>query len=226
MKTTVNFLDKNRNKVIVNVGIENGKLSMTGDYGSVLGQIQDHIKPVTEAQKQLVDIWHKWHLTEELPENIEEQINEIITTIKEEEEERKGKPLTELSDDNLITLILEETSFSGRDAELCAAFVKMFDLCENDLQDIEINDTNCTVQGVDYTAGTDEEMDEVWDAELENYIEECILPDVPKNVRNYFDNEAWKRDARFDGRGHALNRYNGGEEEARVNNTYYYAYRQ
>jgi hypothetical protein len=102
----------------------------------------------------------------------------------------------------------------------------MFNLSENDLQDIEINDTRATVQGTDYIAGDDEEMDQEHDQELENYLDECVLPEMPETARRYFDKEAWKNDAQADGRAHALNRYDGGEESAEVNGTEYYAYRQ
>lgn len=41
----------------------------------------------------------------------------------------------------------------------------------------------------------------------------------------YFDNEAWKADARHDGRGHSLNRYNGHEDKETVNLDTFYIYR-
>lgn len=84
----------------------------------------------------------------------------------------------------------------------------------------------------DYLVLTDEEADEKWDEELDNYIEECIKPEIDKievgNLSSYikFDEEAWKRDARFDGRGHAISRYDGNENEETVNGTTYYIYRQ
>ena len=59
----------------------------------------------------------------------------------------------------------------------------------------------------------------------ENYIEECILPEIPDNLQYYFNNEAWKRDAKMDGRGHSLATYDGAEYEETVNNTTYYIYR-
>lgn len=71
----------------------------------------------------------------------------------------------------------------------------------------------------EYSVGTDEEADSAWDQELDNYIEECIEPEVEKvavgNLSAYikFDSEMWKRDARMDGRGHALSRYDGDEIE-------------
>lgn len=72
----------------------------------------------------------------------------------------------------------------------------------------------------EYAVGTDDEADAAWNAELDNYIEECIEPEMEKltlagNLASYvtFDRDAWKRDARFDGRGHALSRYDGDEIE-------------
>ena len=80
----------------------------------------------------------------------------------------------------------------------------------------------------EYSVGTDDEADSAWDQELDNYIDECIEPELEKvavgNLAQYikFDSEMWKRDARRDGRGHALNRYDGEEIELEGN---LYAYR-
>lgn len=171
-------------------------------------------------------------LHRDLPENFQDDLDELLDEIEKLEEERKGEPLTvpdEETDTEEICkqfwdMIEKRTGFTGRDAELCAAFIEMFDLSENDLDDIEINDTRCKVQGTDYLAGTDEEMDDAWDEELENYIDQCL--EIPKEMEYYFDREKWKSDARYDGRGHALDHYNGGEEEARINGTDYYCYHQ
>lgn len=76
----------------------------------------------------------------------------------------------------------------------------------------------------EYMVLTDREADEAWDEELENYIDDCILPELNEAYSGYFDREAWKRDARYDGRGHALNHYDGTEYEEQVNNTWYYIY--
>ena len=78
----------------------------------------------------------------------------------------------------------------------------------------------------DYTVMTDSEADKAWDEALDNYIDECILPDVPENSKMYFDDERWKDDARIEGRGHSLNHYDGSEEEANINDVDYYIYRR
>lgn len=270
---TVSFIDANGRKANIEITINNGRLSISGDNG----QEQDTIKPRTESQIRLIEIWETYHLNDmqagtpkqmklikgckthedavkkltetnllidkhpttgepykygsawltlELPEDIEEEIEGLIELIEEEEESRKGEPIQYNSDDELIEIIEENTNFQGDEVTLCAALVKMFDLTVNDLEDVEIDGTRVTVQGIDYLAGTDDEMDQEWDEDLENYIYECILPEVNENYRRYFDNEAWKKDARMDGRAHSLNRYNGNEEEAKINDTYYFAYRQ
>jgi len=232
-KREISFLDADRKKATVTVEItgRNGypEFTMSGDYCGSFGQCLDSIKPSTKEQKQLISFWKKYHLNskaKKLPEDFEETIDTLLDTIQEQEEERAGEPLfTRFSNDaEVLELVEDKTDFSGRDAELCAALCKMFDLTENDLSDIEIDGNRVTVQGDDYLAGTDSDMDDEWDENLENYIDECL--EIPEGIEMYFDREKWKSDARMDGRGHSLNRYNGGEEEAKINGTYYFAYRQ
>ena len=61
------------------------------------------------------------------------------------------------------------------------------------------------------------------DQQLDNYIDECL--DIPEHIKPYFDEEAWKRDARMDGRGHIISTHDGCEYEETVNGTTYYIYR-
>lgn len=64
----------------------------------------------------------------------------------------------------------------------------------------------------EYAVGTDEEADEAWDQSLDSYLDDCgVLDSMPENLRPYFDREAWKKDARMDGRGHSLSSYDGNE---------------
>lgn len=103
--------------------------------------------------------------------------------------------------------------------------------CSNNLTEIE------PIEGDDYSNNylvlTDEEADEKWDESLDSYIEECIQPEIDKlsegagNLSYYitFDEEKWKRDARMDGRGHALSTYDGCENEETVEGITFYIYR-
>lgn len=66
----------------------------------------------------------------------------------------------------------------------------------------------------EYAVGTDEEADEAWDQSLDSYLDDSgVLDSIPENLQSYFDREAWKSDAKMDGRGHALASYDGDEME-------------
>lgn len=85
---------------------------------------------------------------------------------------------------------------------------------------------NCyNYYGQEYLVLTDEEADEEEEKQLDSYLEQCIYPEIPENLRDYFDDEAWKSDARIDGRGHLISTDDGCEYDETVNGTTYYIYR-
>ena len=63
--------------------------------------------------------------------------------------------------------------------------------------------------GDEYAVLTEAEADTAWDDALDSYLDDC----VEGAQGPYFDRDAWKRDARMDGRGHALSSYDGEEHE-------------
>lgn len=77
----------------------------------------------------------------------------------------------------------------------------------------------------EYRVMTDEEADQAWEESLDNYLDECVMPELHGTLANYFDRDAWKRDAKFDGRGHSLSSYDGDEHEVKIDGTWYYIYR-
>lgn len=83
----------------------------------------------------------------------------------------------------------------------------------------------CESEPGEYLVLTDEEADAAWDASLESYIDDVILDEFPEGYHNYFDREAWKRDAKHDGRGHSLSSYDGDEHEEKIDGVWYYIYR-
>lgn len=85
-----------------------------------------------------------------------------------------------------------------------------------DLNISSYNDQVVEYDGEEYLVVTDDEADDLWDESLDDYLEECIYPELPNHLRNYFNDEAWKRDARFDGRGHSLSSYDGEENDITV----------
>jgi hypothetical protein len=137
--------------------------------------IVDH--PETGAPYSYGSAW----LHVELPADIEEQISEIVSEILDAEEERKGEPLDKLSEADLCKLIAaaRELDEDTEEEEInrIAAAVRMFDLSESDLADIEIensyrtnNSTRVTVQGIEYLLGTDSEMDEEVTEEIKDSL--------------------------------------------------------
>lgn len=67
----------------------------------------------------------------------------------------------------------------------------------------------------DYLVLTEEEADEKTNEYIENYIDDCILQELPERYRYYFDSEAFKRDVYMEGneRGNNLATYDNEEHE-------------
>ena len=76
----------------------------------------------------------------------------------------------------------------------------------------EYDNPDCT-ECNDYLVLTDDEANERWSEYLDCYIDDCVISELPKTYRNYFDYEKWKRDAKYDGRGHSLSSFDGIENE-------------
>jgi hypothetical protein len=115
-----------------------------------------------------------------------------------------------------------KTNYTEQDIINDSAF---YDWCIQALDQVEEIDNNCYDADMNYMVCTNEEADYKWEESLDSYLEECVYPELPDNMANYFDDEKWKRDARFDGRGHSLSSYDGNEYEEVVNGKTYYIYR-
>jgi hypothetical protein len=81
----------------------------------------------------------------------------------------------------------------------------------------------------EYLVVEDDEADELWDQELESYLDDPGI--VPGADSRYFDREKWKDDAKVDGRESTLARYDGCEYEETVEDEFdgevtLYIYRQ
>ena len=110
--------------------------------------------------------------------------------------------------------------------EKIQALAQHLGLDDEDKENIMENADCFSYYNEEYEVLTDEEADDRWEEELNNYIDECVYPEIPEYLRNYFNEERWKDDARIDGRGHAISRYDGEENYEEVNGTTYYIYRQ
>lgn len=63
-KKNVSFKDAEGKLIFVEISIEDGCLSMSGNCQGSGGQIVDQIKPANDAQRELVSIWKAWHLND------------------------------------------------------------------------------------------------------------------------------------------------------------------
>lgn len=106
------------------------------------------------------------------------------------------------------------------------ALAQHLDVGVEDLQEDRYNEQLILYGSQEYLVVTDDEADVLWDENLDNYLEDCVYPDLPGNMKSYFDDEAWKSDARMDGRGHSLSYYDGCEDCETVEDEDYYIYRQ
>lgn len=111
---------------------------------------------------------------------------------------------------------IEETDETFMDAERVRALAAWLEIDpENVVDEVteECGDNLFEAGGGEYLVVTDDEADVLWEEGLDNYIEECIQPELPDNMQMYFDEEAWKRDARMDGRGHVIASYDFDEND-------------
>ena len=106
------------------------------------------------------------------------------------------------------------------------ALAQFLDCKKKDIIVNTYNDSFLEYGSEEYLVVTDDEANDLWEESLDNYLEDCIYPELQGNLKNYFDDEAWKSDARYDGRGHSLSGYDGEENEETVDEETLYIYRQ
>lgn len=93
--------------------------------------------------------------------------------------------------------------------------------CEDQGLDYDDYDSEDTSNGLSFSSGNEEyrlldecEAEDLFNETLDNYIDDCILSQIPQNLRYYFDSEAFKRDVQLnEGRGPTLAPYDGIEHE-------------
>ena len=117
------------------------------------------------------------------------------------------------------------------------ALSDFFNDCENNdcflsyVEDIDCkiqyeNDGNFSVNSREYFVLDDYDADKKFNQYMDDYIDDCVLSEIPENYRKYFDDKAFKKDVLdSNGRGSTLATYDGEELEKMVNGTFYYIYR-
>jgi len=149
------------------------------------------------------------------------QVDEVYTLVNETPSNLTSEFMNPLDENGEPLPEYEEILSTFDDPEKAIAAATIEDI---DVSDVSENYGTYSAGGNEYMILTDDEANEKWDDSLENYIDECL--EIPKSMINYFDRDAWKRDAHMDGRGHSLSSYDGEENEEKVNGTVYFLYRQ
>lgn len=97
-----------------------------------------------------------------------------------------------------------------------------FDLADYEHFGLRVYQVTIDGELQDYAVGTDEQADDAFDQVIEDYIEMCIIPELPEVAKTYFDYDKFTNDASYDGRGHWLASYDSNEIELEND---FYAYR-
>lgn len=167
-------------------------------------------------------------LTRELPKDFGARLRDIQKRIEAEEAARVRALNTPppVCDDE--TGHAPEPTWGDLDDPKAAALGKFLEVTPGEAAAYITGDGNrYEYAGTDYLVCTDEEADEEARESMENYIDECVLHEIPEQYHWYFDTEKFCEDAiNADGRGHILNRYDGEEGEAEHDGATYYIYRQ
>lgn len=200
------------------------ELSITGEWNGHRGQvnINKDLKGITPLQKKLFKLWKEKHL-KKVNATEQKEIKNLITDLQNEYKEQTAEQkFSEIDEEEALKLL---ESFSEPEKVLALCLEEEISVSEISTLS-ENGDNRFSYGGHEYLICTDEEADDAQDEEFENYLDECILPELPKQSQRYFESDAWKSDAKHDGRGHSLGRYDGNENEQNVNEVTYFLYRQ
>lgn len=108
------------------------------------------------------------------------------------------------------------------------ALARHLDCNISEVEPAKYGENTYDAQGMEWLVLTNEEADAAFNESLDNYIDDVL--EIPAWIVPYFNREAWKNDARHDGRGNALSRYDGEEHEeygaSLTNRVMYFIYKQ
>ena len=138
-KKTASFIDANGHRAVINCEITNRngypKFTASGTYCGSGGQCQDEIKPRTEKQKELMNLWEKYHLKDVSDVfNFDENLIGIIDVINyEDKAEQEAKP--ELTGNDKIFALMTEQDINEDNLNACRAYLEV--MGADDLADFQ-----------------------------------------------------------------------------------------
>ncbi len=125
----------------------------------------------------------------------------------------KDNGLTHVQVESILDDLVNEDGFGGDDDRRCCVALLHYyeEVGECDPDDCEVSyGETIKVAGNEYRVLTDDEADTALDEYLEQILDDGSVEGAGSN---YFDREAWKKDAGMDGRGLFLSSYDGEEYE-------------
>ncbi len=196
------------------------------EYTQCNPDFQSDFKPKTDGQKQLHDLWDKWHIKKYCELNDEDKKQELINLcnsicdlIEEEEKDYlkslEEKTEEEIDDDRILAL--------GKHLEL--SYTEMYE----DIFKAKYGNYNYEYGNQEYLVMTNDEADVYERETVENTIQECYIDVYSREMKNnpminYIDLDRWVDDWCGD-RGNNISSYDGYEYYEEVNGETYYIYR-
>ena len=123
---------------------------------------------------------------------------------------------------SIVAELVENNEIDDCDDYKYLALVSKLGVDALDADETSYDDCVFETGAGEYMVLTESEKETRWDDCLDSYLDDGCVEGADSH---YFDREAWKRDARMDGAGHALSGYDGNEYEQNVFDDWFFIFR-
>lgn len=133
-KKNLNFLDANGLRISLDVEITERnhypEFTVSGNMAGSGGQIIDSIKPATDKQKELLDLWRKYHLKDiSKIHNFKENLISVCEVIEYDEAKRAGSAEIKQGDEKILEL-MGEYDIDESELHACKAYLEAMGIDE------------------------------------------------------------------------------------------------
>jgi hypothetical protein len=152
--------------------------------------------------------------------------NGLIEDVDTEDQKERIEEINQIKE----TIIME---VSDADPELCALLLSLHSEGETDLWFDDFKEGyrfygKCNTYEIgknrQWAVIPESDIDDVFKEYTDNYVNDCILPEVPENIRSYFDYDKFNEDAQSDGYG-IMSSYDGQDNEQDFDDNLYHILR-
>ena len=200
----------------------NKKPQWSSEWVNKEGETYKHLSGVSDLKEELANLYNihytaknKWNkVFKELRTQWLKEAKETYTIVESIPADlREEKEDVDLDDFN--------------ESEKVQALAKFLDCPPTIIEESSYNDNIFSAEGSDWLVVDDDEADEMLEEDLENYVDDCILPEIDTMWHEYFNKEKWVQDTMaLDERGSSLNRYDGIEHRVDFGKETYFIYQQ